>query len=209
MVSHTASDERPTDLVPSFPRCPPARSAPRAPPLGVMELPSPVVSALRYHRFPSFIGLIDYSAAGARGRLLSAVVIYGANASGKSNLISALNFMRSVVLSSHSRGEPGGGVPPPSERDRYDECVAILTKSTTSFGPSSIEIRTRASTTLWRFASAVELVSLVQIHALKFGSFCMRRTMTNRTTHALCRLTFVGFAQSTIHLRPSCQIAAN
>ena len=44
-------------------------------------------------------------------RLLPAVVIYGANASGKSNLISAIRWMRSVVLYSHSRGEPDEDVP--------------------------------------------------------------------------------------------------
>jgi AAA15 family ATPase/GTPase len=38
-------------------------------------------------------------------------VIYGANASGKSNVVIALRWMRSAVLKSHSKGEPGGGVP--------------------------------------------------------------------------------------------------
>ena len=44
------------------------------------------------------------------GHLLPVVVTYGANASGKSNLVSALRWMRSNVLYSHSRGEPDGGV---------------------------------------------------------------------------------------------------
>jgi AAA15 family ATPase/GTPase len=44
-------------------------------------------------------------------RVLPAAVIYGANASGKSNLIAALEFMRTTVLYSHSRGEPGARVP--------------------------------------------------------------------------------------------------
>jgi AAA15 family ATPase/GTPase len=55
-------------------------------------------------------GLIDSPATAGSG-LLPAVVIYGANASGKSNLISAFRWMRSAILSSHNRGEPGGGVP--------------------------------------------------------------------------------------------------
>lgn len=55
-------------------------------------------------------GLIAASAA-AENRLLPAVVIYGANASGKTNVISAFGFMRGAVLASHSKGEPGGGVP--------------------------------------------------------------------------------------------------
>jgi AAA15 family ATPase/GTPase len=54
-------------------------------------------------------GLIDCPAA-PEGRVLPAVVIYGANASGKSNIVAALRFMRGAVLSSHRRGEPGGGV---------------------------------------------------------------------------------------------------
>ncbi len=45
------------------------------------------------------------------GTLLPAIVIYGANASGKSNVISALRTMRSMILYSHSRGEPGATIP--------------------------------------------------------------------------------------------------
>jgi AAA15 family ATPase/GTPase len=54
-------------------------------------------------------GLIDCATAPG-GRALPAVVIYGANASGKTNVVAALRFLRSAVLFSHSRGEPGGGV---------------------------------------------------------------------------------------------------
>jgi len=43
--------------------------------------------------------------------LLPAVALYGANASGKSNVIGALNFMRSAVLESHRLWEPDGGTP--------------------------------------------------------------------------------------------------
>ncbi len=53
-------------------------------------------------------GLIEV---GSHLRLVPAATIYGANASGKSNVISALNWMRSAVLYSHSKGEPGGPVP--------------------------------------------------------------------------------------------------
>lgn len=42
---------------------------------------------------------------------LPSIVIYGANAAGKSNVISAMDFMRDAVLYSHSRGEPGGKIP--------------------------------------------------------------------------------------------------
>ena len=55
-------------------------------------------------------GLIDCPAA-PNGSLLPAVVIYGPNASGKSNLIEAIHTMRWMVLTSQTKGEPGGGVP--------------------------------------------------------------------------------------------------
>ena len=42
---------------------------------------------------------------------LHAVAIYGANASGKSNVLSALTFMRSAVLGSHRRWDPEDGIP--------------------------------------------------------------------------------------------------
>ena len=49
--------------------------------------------------------------AGHDGRLLPAVVLYGANASGKSNVLSSLAFMRDAVLQSHRFWEPDTGVP--------------------------------------------------------------------------------------------------
>jgi len=44
-------------------------------------------------------------------KLLPALVVYGANASGKSNLVDAMRWMRNAVLHSHREGTPGGGVP--------------------------------------------------------------------------------------------------
>lgn len=44
-------------------------------------------------------------------RTLPVAVIWGPNASGKSNVLHALRFMRGAVLHSHSRGEPGGKIP--------------------------------------------------------------------------------------------------
>ncbi|MBI4816120.1 MAG: ATP-binding protein [Deltaproteobacteria bacterium] len=44
-------------------------------------------------------------------RLLPVAAIYGANASGKSNVLSAIGFMRDAVLDSHSSWPPLGGVP--------------------------------------------------------------------------------------------------
>ena len=55
-------------------------------------------------------GLIDCAAAPS-GSILPAIVIYGANASGKSNLVNAIETMRSMVLRSQSMWDPDGGVP--------------------------------------------------------------------------------------------------
>lgn len=43
--------------------------------------------------------------------LLPVTAIYGANASGKSNVLSAFDFMRESVIYSHRRWEPDTGVP--------------------------------------------------------------------------------------------------
>ena len=43
--------------------------------------------------------------------LLPIVALYGANASGKSNVIGAIGFMRQAVLSSYRMWEPGAGAP--------------------------------------------------------------------------------------------------
>ena len=55
-------------------------------------------------------GLIDCEAVGS-GAVVPAVVIYGANASGKTNFVNALSTMRGMVLWSQTKGEPSGGVP--------------------------------------------------------------------------------------------------
>jgi hypothetical protein len=49
--------------------------------------------------------------AGHGEKLLPAAVIYGPNASGKSNVLSAIAFMREAVILSHRGWEPEGGVP--------------------------------------------------------------------------------------------------
>lgn len=49
--------------------------------------------------------------AGHREKLLPAAVIYGGNASGKSNVLSALAFMHDAVVFSHRGWDPEGGVP--------------------------------------------------------------------------------------------------
>ena len=54
-------------------------------------------------------GLID-SPVSPSGSLLPAVVVYGANASGKTNLVDALRTMRELILRSHLDETPEGGV---------------------------------------------------------------------------------------------------
>ena len=55
-------------------------------------------------------GLIDCPSAPS-GSVLPAALIYGANASGKSNLVDSIRAMKEMVLNSHRKEEPGGGVP--------------------------------------------------------------------------------------------------
>lgn len=43
--------------------------------------------------------------------VLPSAVIYGANASGKTNILKAFSFLRNRVLNSHAHGNPEGGVP--------------------------------------------------------------------------------------------------
>jgi AAA15 family ATPase/GTPase len=42
---------------------------------------------------------------------LPSAIIYGANASGKTNFLKAFSFFRGAILQSHARGNPEGGVP--------------------------------------------------------------------------------------------------
>ncbi len=51
------------------------------------------------------------SVAGHGEKLLPAAVIYGANASGKSNVLAAMAFMYEAVFFSHRHWEPEGGIP--------------------------------------------------------------------------------------------------
>ena len=49
--------------------------------------------------------------AGIRGSLLPCAAIYGANASGKTNVLQSLNFMRNTVRHSHANLKPGDRLP--------------------------------------------------------------------------------------------------
>ena len=60
-------------------------------------------------------GLIPCAAA-PKGSVAPAAVVYGANASGKSNLVDAMEAMRRMVSFSQTHGAPDGGVPRQSFR---------------------------------------------------------------------------------------------
>ena len=74
-------------------------------------------------------GLIHCESVESRA-IVPAVVIYGANASGKSNFVDALSTMRTMVLWSQIKGEPAGGV------TRYE----FLLDKSCSEKPSCFEI---------------------------------------------------------------------
>jgi hypothetical protein len=76
--------------------------------------------------------------------LLPAVAIYGANASGKSNVIAALGFMRSAVLESQRRWEPDGGTP--------QEPFALSSKITE---PSRYEVDILVDRTRYRYGFVI------------------------------------------------------
>ena len=69
-------------------------------------------------------GLVDCPSSPS-GFVLPAVVIYGANASGKSNIVDAIRAMRDIVLGSHEAGKPGAGVDQ-REHFRLDSACATL-----------------------------------------------------------------------------------
>lgn len=74
-------------------------------------------------------------------RLLTSAVIYGANASGKSNLVAALDLMQLLVLDSARRGQVAGGIPVEPFR---------LSRETIT-GPSHFEIVFRTSAGQYRY----------------------------------------------------------
>jgi len=100
-------------------------------------------------------GLIDCPATGEP--LLPAVVVYGANASGKSNLVKALRWMRQAVLFSHTRFDPDRGVPyqpfrlDPASRNAPTTCDVdfIIEDVRYNYG---IESSNRAFTREWLYS---------------------------------------------------------
>lgn len=86
--------------------------------------------SLRDEQILSFVAADDaredapaFQVAGLDEALLPAVALYGANASGKSNVLGALGFMRRAVVLSHRGWEPDGGTPnePFALSDKVDQ----------------------------------------------------------------------------------------
>jgi AAA15 family ATPase/GTPase len=73
--------------------------------------------------------------------LLPAAVIYGPNASGKSNVLGAFEYLQSLVLNSQIRGKPDGGVPRPY--------FALQTYAESN--PTAIEVEFISSNTRYQY----------------------------------------------------------
>lgn len=93
-------------------------------------------------------------------KLLSSAVIYGANASGKSNLVSALNFMRTLVLSSSRNTQVGEPI-----------SVEPFRLSTTTEGePSRFEIVFLTDEVQYRYGFEVNTKEVVNEWLYRLGS---------------------------------------
>ena len=88
---------------------------------------------------------------------LPVLVIYGANAAGKTAVIKALDWMRSAALYSHSRGKPDGKIPlPPFALDA--SCASLPSQCEIDFLLQDVryhygfEASDRTFTSEWLFA---------------------------------------------------------
>jgi len=73
--------------------------------------------------------------------ILPAAVIYGPNASGKSNVLGAFEYLQSLVLTSQTRGKPDGGVQRPY----------FALQSSTASDPTAIEVEFITSNTRYQY----------------------------------------------------------
>ena len=62
--------------------------------------------------------------------LLPSAIIYGANASGKSNVVNSIQFLQRAVINSQIRGKPDGGFPKPGMAMPDAACANSATSST-------------------------------------------------------------------------------
>ena len=107
--------------------------------------------------------------------ILRSAAIYGANASGKSNLIKALQFMQSVVL--------GSGIKKP-EGMRFDIKPFLLDENTVS-SPSSFEITFLIDQTRFQYGFSMTKDRVVSEHLLVYKKFkpqqWFRRSLDQQT----------------------------
>ena len=88
---------------------------------------------------------------GHRKSLLPAAALYGANASGKSNVLAALGFMRDAVIDSHQSWPPQGGIP----RDAFAWGSAARE-------PSMFEVTILSRGTRYQYGFVVDKVCLLE-----------------------------------------------
>ena len=87
------------------------------------------------------------------GRLLPALLLYGANASGKSNLVKALDEMAKIVLYSQTRGRPVGRIP---------TYKPFLLDSEASNKPAIFEINFMISEVRYNYGFAIEKTEVIE-----------------------------------------------
>ena len=93
-------------------------------------------------------------------RLLTSAVVYGANASGKSNFIGALDFMRDFVLTSVQEREPGKAI----------DIEPFLLSTTTKDAPSFFEVVFLLSEIQYRYGFEVTRERITKEWLYRLGS---------------------------------------
>lgn len=93
-------------------------------------------------------------------KLLTSATIYGANASGKSNFIAALNFMRSFIISSSRESQAGEAIP-------FEPFRLVVGCDEL---PSSFEIVFRIKDTQYRYGFEITAQRVVAERLYKLGS---------------------------------------
>lgn len=101
----------------------------------------------------------------AAPHLLKSAVVYGANASGKSNLIKALQYMRGVVLESAAR-QPG---------QTYDRLQPFKLDATSSTLPTEFEVTFILEKVRYQYGFAMNSQRIVREHLLVYKAFKPQR----------------------------------
>lgn len=102
----------------------------------------------------------------AAPHLLKSAVIYGANASGKSNLIKALQYMRGVVLESATVIQPG---------QTYDRLQPFKLDTESAGQPTEFEVTFILDGTRYQYGFAMTAHRIVKEHLLVYKAFKPQR----------------------------------